>query len=249
MKMLDKLKLLNGNALKLIACASMLLDHIGLMLFPNVQILRIVGRLAFPIFAFMIAEGARYTKNKPKYLLLVLICAIVCQLGYSLAGGSGYLCVLVTFSISIILIYTLQYFKKTLFSVDVTVIKIILTFLLFVGAVIIAFILNKLQRVEYGFFGIMLPVLASIPHMPPEAPKRLRHFDTPIASVIFTAVGLVPIALTARLGAIQLFSFVAIPLLLMYSGKRGVLKLKYFFYIFYPVHIAIIAGIGMLILS
>lgn len=46
---------LSGNALKLIAALTMLIDHIGVILLPNVAILRVIGRLAFPIYAFMIA--------------------------------------------------------------------------------------------------------------------------------------------------------------------------------------------------
>lgn len=59
---------LSGNALRIIAALSMLIDHIGVILFPNVTILRIIGRIAFPIDAFMIAEGCANTKNKLWYL-------------------------------------------------------------------------------------------------------------------------------------------------------------------------------------
>ena len=62
---------LDGNQLKLIAAFAMLLDHMGVLLFPQVRLLRILGRLAYPVFAFMIAEGCRYTKNKLRYFLLV----------------------------------------------------------------------------------------------------------------------------------------------------------------------------------
>jgi hypothetical protein len=55
---------LTGNQLKLIAAGAMLADHVGLMFFPEAELLRIIGRLAFPIFAFMIAEGCKYTRNK-----------------------------------------------------------------------------------------------------------------------------------------------------------------------------------------
>ena len=55
---------LSNDRLKIIAAAAMLIDHIGAYLLPQVRILRIIGRIAFPIFAFMIAEGCRYTKNK-----------------------------------------------------------------------------------------------------------------------------------------------------------------------------------------
>ena len=56
---------LTNNQLKIIAMISMLIDHIGLQMFPDLLIFRIIGRLAFPIFAYMIAEGCFYTKNKP----------------------------------------------------------------------------------------------------------------------------------------------------------------------------------------
>ena len=55
---------LTGNQLKLIALVTMTIDHIGMQLFPRVRLLRIIGRLAFPIFAYMIAEGCRYTRNR-----------------------------------------------------------------------------------------------------------------------------------------------------------------------------------------
>ena len=60
-------KFLTGNALKILAAIFMTIDHIGVMLFPRMLILRIIGRLALPVFAFMIAEGCKYTRNKKKY--------------------------------------------------------------------------------------------------------------------------------------------------------------------------------------
>ena len=100
--------LLNGNHLKLIAAFAMLLDHAGILLFPRVQLLRIIGRLAYPIFAFMIAEGCRYTKNRLRYFLMVFGLGVGCQLVYALVGGGAYLNILLTFSCSVLLIYALQ---------------------------------------------------------------------------------------------------------------------------------------------
>ena len=60
---------LNGNILKIIAAISMFIDHMGFIFFPNITVFRIVGRIALPIYAFMIAEGCRYTRNKIKYFL------------------------------------------------------------------------------------------------------------------------------------------------------------------------------------
>ena len=60
---MKKPQFLTGNMLKLLAAFSMLLDHAGLLFFPSEMGFRIAGRLAFPIFAFMIAEGCKYTRS------------------------------------------------------------------------------------------------------------------------------------------------------------------------------------------
>ena len=60
------MKGINTFVLKLIAIISMLIDHIGAILFPSSEVLRIIGRLAFPIFAFIIVEGYFHTKNLKK---------------------------------------------------------------------------------------------------------------------------------------------------------------------------------------
>ena len=56
--------IISGSTLKIIGCILMLIDHIGYHLYPKIEILRIIGRLSMPIFAFLISEGCFYTKNK-----------------------------------------------------------------------------------------------------------------------------------------------------------------------------------------
>ena len=57
-------RILTGNMIKIIAAVLMVIDHVG-VLFPSLGIsLRIIGRVSMPLFAFMISEGAKYTKNK-----------------------------------------------------------------------------------------------------------------------------------------------------------------------------------------
>ena len=79
---LKKLRFLNGNALKIIAAVTMFIDHFGLMFYPKNMLFRMIGRLAMPLFAFMIAESARYTRNKIKHFALLFGLGAICQIVY-----------------------------------------------------------------------------------------------------------------------------------------------------------------------
>ena len=224
--------ILNGNHLKLIAAFTMLLDHAGILLFPRLEILRILGRIAFPIFAFMIAEGCRYTRNKLRYFLMVFGLGVACQLVYYVTSGDTYLNILLTFSCAILLIYLLQAAGRTqnwkqqfLWSA------------IFAAGVFLALGMTQILTIDYGFWGIMTPVFAAFSLGKGKTGSKLP--------VLMTAVGL--IFLGADLGGIQHYALLAIPLLLLYNGQRGKANLKYFFYFFYPVHLAVLQGIAWLV--
>lgn len=74
----------NSGLIKLLACLFMLIDHAGKMLFPNVPEMRLIGRLAFPLFAYGIAVGAVYTHNPLRYLKRIVLLALVSQPLYAL---------------------------------------------------------------------------------------------------------------------------------------------------------------------
>ena len=76
-KKYNPIGLLSNFQLKMIAIITMTIDHIGLVFFPGVAAFRIIGRLAFPIFAFLIAEGCSHTKNKLKRFLLMFAMGLV----------------------------------------------------------------------------------------------------------------------------------------------------------------------------
>lgn len=221
-------RFLSGNALKIIAAIFMTIDHIGVLIFPDQIIWRILGRLALPIFAFMIAQGCKYTRNRRKYFGMVFGLGAVCQIVYYLFDGSMYLSILITFSLSILTIYALQYWKqqKTPFSAFV-----------FAGAVAAVYGLNRVLTIDYGFWGCMLPVFAALPHK--------TKYDRDQLSTALLGLGL--IFLSSSTGLLQFFSLIALPLLFCYNGRRGKANLKYFFYIFYPVHLVVLEGIAMLI--
>ncbi len=73
-----------GDFLKIIALISMLIDHVGYLLYPDITVLRIIGRLSFPIFCLLLARGFRRTSNRTKYALRMFILAIISQIPYNI---------------------------------------------------------------------------------------------------------------------------------------------------------------------
>ena len=148
----------NNNQLKIVAMVTMLLDHIGRYLFSQYVIFRIIGRISFPIFAYMIAEGCIHTKNRAKYLTGLFVLAVICQVGFFIVSGSLYMNILLTFSLSVLTIYTADFFlKRKNFSS-----LLVLIFEFFVVVFICVFLGKILSgtdfKIDYGLLGGMLPV-------------------------------------------------------------------------------------------
>ena len=102
---------LSGNALKILACVFMFIDHLGVIIFPDVYILRAVGRLAMPLFAWMLAEGCFYTKNKLNHFILIFGLGLITSIVYSVLYDILYGDILITFSLSCLLIYSIDALK------------------------------------------------------------------------------------------------------------------------------------------
>ena len=241
-----KICVLSGNALKIIAAVSMFIDHLGVVIFPGVQIFKILGRLAFPIFAFMIAEGCRYTKNRVKYFLLVFSMGLVYTLVFYVYSKILYFCILMTFAFAILMIFALDRFKCSLFDKQASALSKLSWGLVFLFGFLLCFWFNYEFRVDYGFVGCITPVLVSLFHPPSKnAPEWYVRLGAGHWSVIGVAVGVALLFIVY--GGIRAYAFFAIPLLLLYSGKRGKRKMKYFFYVFYPTHLLALEGIYMLL--
>lgn len=242
---MTKLSFLNGNSLKLLGALFMVIDHIGVFLFPDVSILRYIGRLAFPIFAFMISEGAKYTKNKTNYFLGICTLTLLCQyVVYFYDNKNLEMSSLVAFTLSIPIIYALQNLKRAIFEGDRH--NKLSALWLFSTAILLSYLFTRFFVVDYGFYGILTPVFASIfDFRGISVPDKVKRLDR--ISLRVLSLGAALIMLGASMNTRQFFALFSLPLLLLYSEKRGKINMKYFFYVFYPLHILVLEGIALII--
>lgn len=249
MQSAGKIRILNANALKFLGAILMLVDHIGVIFFPNEAVWRVVGRLSMPLFAFALSEGCRYTKNKVRHFFLLFAVALVCQVVYYFFNnGDLYMSILITFSLSVLTIYAMQYCKKTLFDERAGNADKTLACLLFLAVLFCVYAFCQIFTVDYGFWGVMTPVFASVFdfHRIP-APKVLEKLDCLPVRVLCLGVGLFAVAISYLPYALSFCAFGALPLLLLYNGEKGKWKTKYFFYVFYPLHLALLEGVYLLL--
>ena len=221
---------LNSNILKIIALVTMTIDHIGAIIFPQYEILRIIGRIAFPIFAYMIAEGCFYTKQKKRYLGEILIIGAICQVVFYIFDHSFYMCVMITFALSIMIIFSIQWAKKK-DSIPAWILPLALIAGVYVLSVTIPGIVGeKVFHIDYGFVGIMIPVGVYLAEN-----KWLK--------LLVMAGGLFLLG-QLSVDPVQMWGLLALIPLLFYNGKRGKIRMGQFFYIYYPLHLGALWGIN-----
>lgn len=218
---------LTGNQLKIIAMITMTCDHIGVQIFPQFLWLRCIGRLALPIYAYMIAEGCRHTRDRKKYLLRLLGMGALCQVVYLVAMGSLYQCILITFSMSVILIWMLDKAEKEKTEKANAQLFAAVLAAFFVCTVLPDLLPNTDFEVDYGLPGVLLPVLI---------------YGAGTRGLL---VGLTFLGLTGNWD--QWLAFLAVPLLMMYNGQRGKANIGKLFYWYYPIHMVVIYGISLLL--
>jgi len=189
----------------------MIIDHIGYVLFPSQIILRVIGRMAFPIFAYHLVVGYKNTSNHKNYVARLSIFAIVSQIPFSYFGGG--LNIFFTLILGILAIYLLERNKTVL--------------------LIIVLLSSIILRVDYGLYGVLTPLLFFI------------FFDNRKKFIIsFIALNLLYFIDTHSY--IQLFSILSLPLIFK-KWKLEVRLNRYFYYAFYPVHIALLLIVNNLV--
>ena len=235
---------MNANRLKGIACVSMLLDHIGFLLLPWEGWLRWCGRLALPIFAYLIAEGCRHTRNRKQYFLRLLGLGLLCQLatvGEALLYGATnriVLNILITLSAAQLVCFTWLDFVDA-YRLRQGQSRAAIRFLLTIAGVAVAVKLGTalapvtgvMVTFDYGLTGLLLPWFALL-----FSSRRLQLLSFGVG-IVFVCLSLYPAMPFVWL------SLLSLPLLALYNGQRGSRRWKYAFYAFYPMHFAVIYGI------
>lgn len=221
---LGKLKCLDAFTLKVIAIITMVIDHTGAVLFPHEIWLRMIGRLSFPIFAFFIAEGFAHTKNILKYMLRMLFFAVITEpvFDYAFFGRlyTGYQNVMFTFLAALAGLWLMKKVKEWFdgeFAGKIAGLVII----------ILAAFAAQLLCTDYGAFGVMLVYIYY--------ELRENFWEKHFLSVT--------VQLVCETGISRLSALSTVPLM-MYNGKQG-RKMKYLFYAFYPVHLAVLYLISL----
>lgn len=219
--------------LKIFALVTMLADHVGWMLFPEISILRHIGRLSFPIFAFLIAEGSIKTSNINSYLNRLIIFGFISQIPYSISGylvtGNIYvLNIFFTLAGGLFLIKLIQ--QKKYFSFGISI-------LLFT-------ILDFFAHYDYGVYGLLL-ILFSYLLIKNQVWGTLAIIALTILESIKLPVGQFSISQIEFRN--QIFAILSLVPILLYKSERGIKISKWYFYIFYPLHLLILSLVFVLL--
>ena len=206
------------EGLKLIACVTMFIDHVGAVFFPHHLWLRVIGRLAFPIYCFLLAEGAHYTKNPMKYALRLFAGLLLAEIPFDLAlyGNLSWAHQSVMFTLLLAFLMAMVMRKLPLIG------KVLVVIPFYFAA--------ELLHTDYGGLGIIMAAVFLISRELPE-------------KTLFQATGLALVNLAYfSTSFIQPAAVAAMIPIRLYSGKKATRSklLQWAFYLFYPAHLLIL---------
>lgn len=224
---------MNSTQLKIFAMITMFLDHIGTIFYPEVIAFKIIGRLAFPIFCYFIAEGYLKTRNKKKYALRLLIIALISQLPFiktfRLAFGENLLLLNTIFDLFLGLIAIWLY--------DTLKLKHNIIIIWIIG--ILAFFL----RIDGDFTGVFMIYFFFKYHDDFEEMVKKQILLTCVAQVFYVLFMVyygMPVKAILKFQMWEQFlSLLALIPIKYYNGEKGK-NIKYAFYVFYPLHLLVI---------
>lgn len=206
--------------IKLIAAALMLIDHIGYILFPNVLLWRLVGRLSMPLFAYGIAQGYEYSRQKgtlQRYFKKLVLFAAASQLPfYLMARENANIGFTWAFSLLLLIVVGRMDSNRPRAALEC------------LGVLVAAYLLG----VDYGIYGVLMPLAMRAKH---------GYSKMFLYTVILWALY---VLMNGAEGMTQVVSCAAVPLLAVLEPQDEKIRLpRRFFYVFYPAHILILLAI------
>lgn len=229
---------LDGGVLKGIAAALMLTDHVGAILLPEVLALRCVGRLAFPIFAFFIAEGYAHTRDFGRYFRRLAILAVVSEIPFNLENGAVFDLtrqnVLFTFCLALLTLRGLEALGRER------------GFGRWAGCGLVlaaGFAAGELLRTDYGGWGV---VTVALLYLCRDGKYAKLWLLLAMAAVNGLGMGSLTMPVFGGEMPIQIFAVAALPVIWLYNGQAGPKGLRRAFYVFYPAHLLVLEGIRTL---
>lgn len=225
---------ISGSTVKLVGIITMFIDHLAAAVLARVLLspggwsdqlydiysfMRMVGRLGFPIFCFLLVEGFGKTGSRAKYALRMGIFALVSEIPFDLAFNAtvlefGYQNVYFTLLLGMLALCTYDFLQKHKMPTPVKWLLCGVALLLFMG-------LAELLQTDYGGMGVLTITVIYI----------FRNYK-----VLAIAGGCIVLTI---MNLNEIPAFLTLIPVAEYNGKRG-LKLKYFFYAFYPVHLLLL---------
>ena len=208
--------------LKIVAVVTMLVDHIGAVFFPYVFIWRIIGRIAFPIFAYCLVVGCLHTRDMRKHLLRMFVFAVISQP-----------------------VYVLNFYGRIEYWHHLNIM-----FTLFFGAVAVHGLMDLRRRwwmllpviaacvfleLEYGMYGIVLILVFYV--------FREKRWLSLLAAAVVLAL---PFYVGGFRSGIQGFAVLALPFIYVRTNLNVKIN-KYFFYAFYPAHLLVIFAVARML--
>lgn len=227
-----KAKGISADTLKWIAMITMFIDHVGAVVLEYIPqaelpavtatyyVLRYIGRLAFPIYCFLLVEGYHHTSNRMRYLRDLLIFGLISEIPFEICfmsePGNGFHNIFWTLSLGFVVMLALDYAKTKFMNATWVNLLIMLA-----GAYIAETI-----GCDYGAIGVLLIFI-----LYQTRNDRVKQSVFGGIAMLYEVTGPIAFVLT-----------------FFYNGKRNIKKYKYAFYAFYPVHLLLLYLIRLLFL-
>lgn len=250
---------MSSFVLKIIAIITMFCDHFSDSIIGHLSILNVIGRIAFPLFAFQLVIGYCHTHNVKKYFLRLFIFALISQIPFSI------LLYIMGVSIWNLNVFFTLFLGLTAIYIYDSKLNNILKSVLIITIIGIAEFVN----VDYGAWGVILilfirmfyPKLCNFNNQSSHDKiyKPILHNYNNIIQILAFIIGMLVLCIIRFIPYFHalpmvwliseiLFTFIPVIFMLLYNGKKGP-SLKYFFYAFYPLHLIILDFIALLIKS